>query len=157
MYITGRIKELLITAGGENVAPVPVEENVKRELPGVSNVMMVGDKKKFITALVTLRTTPDEKTGGFTNQLTGAALEVSSARTVEEAIADPKWRKCVEDGIRRANKLAVSNAQVIQKFEFIAADFSIPGGELTPTLKLKRAFVADKYKQVIEKMYATGD
>ncbi len=75
VYITGRIKELLITAGGENVAPVPVEEAIKSELPCVSNVILIGDKRKFLTCFLTLRTEVDRATDSPTRQLTPAALE----------------------------------------------------------------------------------
>lgn len=155
LYITGRIKELIITAGGENVAPVPVEDKIKEELPAISNVMMVGDKRKFNSALVCVRQVLDEKTGEFSDELTGAALEVSSdSKTVAQAMKDPKWQAYVEAGIARANKHAVSNAQKIQKFTIVPRDFSVNGGELTATLKLRRAVVAEMYAKEIEDLYA---
>jgi len=154
LHITGRIKELLITAGGENVAPVPVEDSIKSFLPAISNVMMVGDRRKYNTALVTLKTRPDEKTGDFTNELVGPAAQVNPAiTTVDAARNDAKWRAYVQAGIDAANKRAVSNAQTVQKFAILPTDFSIPGGELTPTLKVKRGVVAEKYKQIIDAMY----
>ena len=55
MYITGRIKELIITAGGENVAPVPIEDIIKEECPAISNCMLIGDKRKFLAMLITLK------------------------------------------------------------------------------------------------------
>jgi len=154
LYITGRIKELLITAGGENVAPVPVEDTVKRELPAISNAMMIGDKRKYNNILLTLRTTADEKTGGFTDVLTGAAAKVDdSCKTIGDAMKSNKWKTYIEEGLKRANKAAVSNAQTVQKFAILPFDFSIPGGELTPTLKLKRAVVTERYKDIIETLY----
>jgi len=62
LKITGRIKELIITAGGENVAPVPIEDNFKDAAPYVSNVMVIGDDKKFLSALVTFKVDVDPKT-----------------------------------------------------------------------------------------------
>ena len=155
LSITGRIKELIITAGGENIAPVPIEDKIKSLLPGISNVMMVGDKKKYNTCLITLRQVPDLATeGGFTDELFGNSLEVSPAsKTVTAAKADPTWTAYIQKGIDEYNKVAVSNAQKIQKFTILDADFSVPGGELTATQKLKRAVVDKKYAAAIAAMY----
>merc|ERR1719335_1976939 len=67
-FITGRIKEMIITGGGENCAPVLLEEAIKLRLPALSNVVMIGDKQKYLIALITLKLEPDPK-GGFTNKL----------------------------------------------------------------------------------------
>jgi len=98
----------------------------------------------------------------FTNLLATtaqAALQTfgSHVTTIEEAMKDPKVKEYIEAGIKRANKRAASNAQMIQKFEIVAEDFTIEGNELTPTLKLKRRIVLDKYKELIEKMYNVSD
>lgn len=155
LYITGRIKELIITAGGENVAPVPVEDAIKAELPAVSNVMMIGDRRKFNSCLITLKEEMDEKSGDFTGNLSGAALQVSAeSKTVQQAMNDPVWKKYIQDGIDRANKQAVSNAQKIQKFTILPRDFSVPSGELTATLKLRRSVVSEMYAREIEALYA---
>ena len=74
-YITGRLKELLITAGGENVAPVPIEDAIKEELPCVSNVQVVGDRKKFLSAFVTLRCVVDADTDTPTGRLAPTAKD----------------------------------------------------------------------------------
>jgi long-chain-fatty-acid--CoA ligase ACSBG len=154
LYITGRIKELIITAGGENIAPVPIEDIVKTNCPALSCVMMVGDQRKYNVCLVTLKTTPTAD-GGFTNQLTNEALAVSpGVTTVEEACACPVWTEYITAGIKATNAVAVSNAQKIQKFKVLPVDFSVAGNELTPTLKLKRSTVSTKYASEIEKLYA---
>jgi long-chain-fatty-acid--CoA ligase ACSBG len=155
--ITGRIKELLITAGGENVAPVPIEEAILKLLPALSNVMVIGDRKKFLSALITLKVSIDEKTGMPTQTLTGAALTVSSAKTVLEAKNEPAWKKYIEDGIKKYNQVSVSSAQKVQKFEILEQDFSLGGGELTDTLKLKRSVVTKMYEDLIEKIYSSSD
>jgi long-chain-fatty-acid--CoA ligase ACSBG len=77
----------------------------------------------------------------------------SKAKTVEEAIADPAVKKAIQEGIDRANSKATSNAQRVQKWSFVPVDFSVPGGELGPTLKLKRHYVVKKYDTQIKNFY----
>jgi len=153
LHITGRIKELIVTAGGENVAPVPVEDAIKAHCPAISNVMMIGDKRKYNTLLVTLRQVPDGAEG-FTEKLFGASLEVNpDVKTVSQAQADPKWNEYIQAGVDNYNKVAVSNAAKVQKFKILSTDFSVDGGELTSTQKLKRNVVTEKYKKDIDSMY----
>jgi long-chain-fatty-acid--CoA ligase ACSBG len=111
---------------------------------------------------VTLKAQPDPNVPQgnypFTKDLAPQALEVvksigSSSTTIAQAVVDPKIKQFIEDAIKRANKRATSNAQIIQKFELIAEDFTVEGNELTPTLKLKRRIVVDKYSSLISKMY----
>ena len=87
LYITGRIKELIITAGGENIAPVPIEDTVKKHAPAVSNCVLIGDRRKYNTMLVTLRTqvNPDET---FSQTLVAGATEVAgqTATTVADLL-----------------------------------------------------------------------
>uniref|UniRef100_A0A182P6G5 long-chain-fatty-acid--CoA ligase n=1 Tax=Anopheles epiroticus TaxID=199890 RepID=A0A182P6G5_9DIPT len=162
MYITGRIKELIITAGGENIPPVHVENLVKNELPFVSNAFLVGDKRKFLTMLITLKTQMNLDTGVPKDELTPetiAALkelgvEYGKLSEIHAAGPCPKVLKAIQEGIDRANQKAISNAQKIQKFALLKTDFSVPGGELGPTLKIKRNVVVEKNKDVIEKFYA---
>ncbi|CAI5710147.1 unnamed protein product [Peronospora destructor] len=158
MTITGRIKELIITAGGENVPPVIIEDTVKEELPLLSNVMIVGDRRKFLAALFTLRVTADME-GHPTDTLDDKALSIlkeigSSATTVSEARADEKVKAYLDAGLKRANAHATSRAQNVGKYAVLEHDFSINGNELTPTLKLKRKIVHEKYESVIEDLYA---
>jgi long-chain-fatty-acid--CoA ligase ACSBG len=156
LHITGRIKELIITAGGENIAPVPMEDAVKEKLPAISNVMMVGDRRKYNVCLITLRLQANED-GTFTNQLTGASLKIDSkAKTVEEAQTDAVWKAYIQAGLDAANKTAVSNASKIQKFKILPTDFGVATGELTATLKLKRTVVSQMYAAAIDEMYAEG-
>merc|ERR1719284_784984 len=77
-FITGRIKEMIITGGGENCAPVLLESAIKERLPALSNVVMIGDKQKYLIALLTLKLEPNA-TGGFTDKLTAEALAVDPA------------------------------------------------------------------------------
>ena len=156
--ITGRIKDLIITAGGENVPPVLIEDQVKKELPCVSNVMVIGDRKKFLSCLLTLKVEMDNDTLEPKQTLSEACLDWckeigSKAKTVEEANADEIVRKAIQQGLDRVNQAATSNAQKLQKWTLIQTDFSVPGGELGPTLKLKRYYVLKKYDTQIRNMY----
>ena len=97
LSITGRIKELIITAGGENIAPVPCEDSIKLHAAGViSNVVMIGDRRKFNTCLITLKQKVDPDTnngdGGFFEELDGAAAALSpTCTTAAQAAVDPTW------------------------------------------------------------------
>ncbi|GMF27213.1 unnamed protein product [Phytophthora lilii] len=159
LSITGRIKEIIITSGGENVPPVLIENALKKELPALANVLVIGEKRKFLTFLCSLRVEPDVATGAPTDKLDKMALSVakeigSAATTVSEAQTCGHFRKYIEDGMARANAKAASRAQQLQKFVIIPRDFSLDGNELTPTMKVKRSVVEKKYSQEIEQMYA---
>lgn len=158
LAITGRIKELIITAGGENVPPVLIEDQIKLQCPLVSNAMLIGDKRKFLACLLTLRVVMDAATLQPTDQLdTNCLLALkaigSSATTVAAAKADPLVAKAIQAGIDKANANAASRAQKVQKFVILDTELSVPGGELTATQKLKRDVVATKYAMEIESMY----
>ncbi|XP_048488655.1 very long-chain-fatty-acid--CoA ligase bubblegum isoform X1 [Plutella xylostella] len=160
LYITGRIKELLITAGGENVAPVLIEQAIQAELLHVGYAVLVGDRRKFLAVLLTLKTKVNLETGEAMDELENetrkwVASLGSKATTLSEIAKtkDPLVYKAIEDGIKRANKHAISNAQKVQKFSVLPADFSMPSGELGPTLKVKRNVVYEKYKDIIEDFY----
>jgi long-chain-fatty-acid--CoA ligase ACSBG len=160
LRITGRIKELIKTSGGENVAPILIENSIKRCIPAVSNVVVIGDNKKFLACLLTLVVKTNIDTGVVSRELTGesklaSASIGSTAETVEQVLACPKWKKFLDDGIAKSNKEdAISKAQYIQKWKILLDDFSLPGGELTPTLKLKRNVVYQKYAKEIEEVYS---
>lgn len=155
--ITGRYKELIIGAGGENIAPVPVEEAIKKSAPALSNVMMVGDNRKYNIALVTLLC--EGATGELpgNNNLAGVALEVNPAvKTISDAIKDPVWHKYIQDAINHANNdpnVCISNAWKIQKFAIVPRDFSIQTGEFTPSLKLKRSVAEATWKELIDPLF----
>ncbi|KAL1449111.1 hypothetical protein WDU94_000344 [Cyamophila willieti] len=161
VQITGRIKELIITAGGENVAPVPIEHMVKFELPVISNAFLVGDKKKFLSLLVSLRTKMNINTGEPQDELEVdtkdwlKSLGVEGVETLKELLEQKPEAvyKALQTGIDRVNTKSISNAQKIQKFEILPADFSLPTGELGPTMKVKRPVVVKKYQSIIDKFY----
>ena len=161
--VTGRLKELIITAGGENVAPIPIEETIKKEIGCISNAMVVGDRRKYLSCLLTLRVETDAETMEPKEDLTQASkdwcTEVAKVKvTTLQEILTPgetheKVMKSIQDGIDKVNAQAVSNAQKIQKWTILPTDFSVPGDELGPTLKLKRHTVLKKYSAYIESLY----
>ncbi len=157
MKITGRIKDLIITAGGENIPPILIENEMKAAMPALSNVMVVGDRRKYLAMLVSLKTEVDAD-GAPVDALNADTLFVcnqigSKAKTLTEAATCPAWKKYIDDGMTTANKATTSNAQVVQKWKMLPADFSEKEGDLTPTLKLKRNVVTAKYEVLIESIY----
>jgi len=159
LWISGRSKELIITAGGENIAPVPIENNISSELSEiVSNVMVVGDKKKYLTCLITLKCKMDENgvpTNCLEDGVTKWCKQFSSEPviTVEDFEKNSKLSEYIQKGLEFANEKAQANPNKVQKFAILPKDFSVQGGELGPTLKLKRHWVLKQYEDVIEKMY----
>jgi long-chain-fatty-acid--CoA ligase ACSBG len=156
--ITGRIKELLITAGGENVAPFVIEDAIKKELTCISNAMVIGDRRKFLSCILTfhVKSNSDVPTTDLAPNALNWAQEVigTKATTVQDLVSDQRVMKALEAGIERANVNAISNAQHIRKFIVLETDFSLPGGELGPTMKLKRHEVEKMYVDRIEAIYA---
>uniref|UniRef100_A0A667XS11 long-chain-fatty-acid--CoA ligase n=1 Tax=Myripristis murdjan TaxID=586833 RepID=A0A667XS11_9TELE len=159
LYITGRIKELIITAGGENIPPVPIEDAVKAETSIISNAMLIGDKLKFLSMLLTLKCVVDDN-GEPTDELTPEAVAFCqqhgvTATKISEILAnkEPAVYKAIQEGMERVNARATSNAQKIQKWVILDRDFSVSGGELGPTMKLKRPVVVKMYQEKINEMY----
>ena len=160
LKITGRIKELIITAGGENIAPVPVEDTFKEFCLPCSNIMMVGEMQRFMGALITFKVDVDLKSGLPSRNLTPETVAFFKKelgldlKTSDETVSNPKVNAYVQKCIELTNGKSVSRASHIRKFKIIAEDFSIPGGELTPTLKLKRNVTAKKYQKLLDEMFA---
>eukprot|EP00981_Chlorochromonas_danica_P006596 scaffold1438_cov173-Ochromonas_danica.AAC.1 len=160
VYIIGRIKDLIVTAGGENVAPTLLESNMMEEVPELSHCLVVGDKRKFLSALLTLRV-EIEKSGGKTeyvlskDSINRSKILGSIAESYSQVREDPAWRKYIDDGIERANKRAPSTAQYIRRWAWLPEDLSERHGEITPTLKIKRTAVLQKYADLIESLYAS--
>jgi long-chain-fatty-acid--CoA ligase ACSBG len=161
MRITGRIKELIITAGGENIPPVLIENEMKSAMLAVSNCMVIGDKRKFLTMLVSLKVNLDAD-GLPGDELAADALFVgqqigSSATTYSAAREDDAWQEYLNKGVKAANGKTTSNAQVVQKWAWLPADFSEKAGDLTPTLKLKRSVVSAKYADLADALYVGAE
>jgi long-chain-fatty-acid--CoA ligase ACSBG len=158
LSITGRIKELIITAGGENIPPVLIENEMKLALPELSTCLVIGDRRKFLSMLVALKVEVDPDTGEPTDNLASESLHVcktigSSATTMTEAAADPLWKQRIDNGMKAANKKTASNAQIVQKWKMLPVDLSEKAGDLTPTLKIKRHNVYEKYKDLTDSIY----
>uniref|UniRef100_A0A8C6MHY8 Long-chain-fatty-acid--CoA ligase ACSBG2 n=1 Tax=Nothobranchius furzeri TaxID=105023 RepID=A0A8C6MHY8_NOTFU len=143
LYITGRIKELIITAGGENVPPVPIEDAVKDAVPLISNAILIGDNKKFLSMLLTIKCDINAETGNPEDELLPEAVEFcrklgSNATRVSEIAGgrDRAVHTAIQEGINRVNEKATSNAQRIQKWLVLERDFSIAGGELGSVFEL---------------------
>ena len=143
LYITGRKKELIVTAGGKNVAPAVLEDRLRAN-PLISQCMVVGDNKPFIAALVTLD--PDAiKPWAVANKKEGASIA--------DLTKDPTLLAVIQTAVDEANK-AVSRAESIRKFTVLSVDFTIPGGQLTAKLSVKRHVVAQQFAREIDELFA---
>ncbi len=140
--ITGRKKELIVTAGGKNVAPAPLED-LLRAHPLISQAMVVGDNQPFIACMVAIDA-DSYPSWASSNDLDGVAME--------DAINNDKLRAEVQSAIDSANK-SVSKAESIRKFVILPSDLTVENGELTPTLKVKRNVVTDHYKSQLDALY----
>ncbi|KAL7051846.1 hypothetical protein ACKWTF_004659 [Chironomus riparius] len=161
LFLTGRIKELIITAGGENIPFLNIENAVLAECSAISNAFLIGDKRKFLTMLIALKTESDsngvpqdELAEDSLHHMTNLGLNYKLISEVLDAGPDEKVLNLIQEAIDRANAKAASNAQKVQKFKLLPNDFSMHTGELGPTMKLKRGFVMQKYKNEIEEFYA---
>jgi long-chain acyl-CoA synthetase len=140
--ITGRKKEILVTAGGKNVAPAVLEDGLRAH-PLVSQCMVVGDGRPFIAALVTL----DE------DSLTTWATARGKSPNVATLVDDPDLRAELDEAVEDANK-AVSQAESIRRYAVLSTDWTEEGGQLTPSLKLKRDVVLREHRDDVADLYA---
>jgi long-chain acyl-CoA synthetase len=131
LTITGRKKEIIITAGGKNISPKNIEAMIKSS-PLVGEAVVIGDRRKYLTALIT--------------------LEPAAAKDV----AADEARAQVQAAIDKANE-ALARVEQVKKFSILPKPFGVDSGELTPTLKIKRKAVAQLYAREIESMYADGE
>jgi len=172
LSITGRIKDLIMGSGGENIAPAPIQLYLEENMPAVSKVCMIGDQRKYNVMLITLKCegSPQE---GFTTVLTGESTEVSeNCKTTEDAAAEAKtegtaWYNYINKARMEYNsnkEICEKNASKIQKFRIIPdGDFDMndvtgPDGTtqpacLGPTLKVKRPKITQRYQSLIDEMY----
>jgi long-subunit acyl-CoA synthetase (AMP-forming) len=146
LQITDRKKDLLITAGGENIAP-QVLEGLLKAIPVIAQAVVIGDRRKFLSALLTLD--PERV-------IAEAEAAGSPARSIAEAASCKAFRRHLERQIDGVNT-TLARVQTIKKFEVVATEFTIEGGELTPTMKVKRKVVNEKYKVQIEALYVEAE
>jgi long-chain acyl-CoA synthetase len=142
--ITGRKKELIVTAGGKNVAPAVLEDRLRANWL-VSQCIVVGDAQPFIAALVTID--PES----FPGWLKQAGKPEGS--TIASMTNDPDLVAEIQKAVDEANK-AVSNAEAIKKFTILQEDWTEEGGQLTPSMKLKRNVVMKEYASEVDALYA---
>jgi long-chain acyl-CoA synthetase len=141
--ITGRKKDIIITAGGKNITPANLENEIKQH-PLVSQCVVVGDRRPYLVALVTLD--PEE--------VVAYAKENGLPEDVEQLAANGEIRKAVEDHVAKINE-KFARVEQVKKIAILPRDLSQEAGELTPTLKVKRAVVASKHEPEIEQLYAS--
>jgi long-chain acyl-CoA synthetase len=142
LSITGRKKEIIITAGGKNITPKNIEAALKQS-PIVGEAVVIGDRRKYLTVLLTLNEEAARKLApeiGQPDQLAGAS----------------QIRSAIQTQVDEVNK-SLARVEQIKKFAILARPFGITSGELTPTLKIKRKTVAQMYEREIEAMYTDGE
>ncbi len=142
LRITDRKKDIIVTAGGKNIAPQNIENHLKTH-PYISQAMVYGDRRKYCTALITLNY---EEVARFAES-NGISFNES-----RELATNPDVRRKIEEIIAEKNK-DLASYESIKKFEIVPDDFTQETGELTPTLKVKRKVVTQKYHQLLDAMY----
>ncbi|MEV0157408.1 AMP-binding protein [Micromonospora sp. NPDC050686] len=142
LRLTGRTKEIMVTAAGKNVAPAPIEERVRAH-PLVSQCMLVGDSRPYLTALITIDPTAWSR---------WRAAHGRPDASVAQLRDDPALRGEIQAAVDHANA-AVSHAEAIKTFRILPDDFTEADGELTPTLKIKRDVVQRRRAAEIESLY----
>ena len=144
LAITGRKKEILVTAGGKNVAPAVLEDRLRAHRL-VSQCIVVGDQRPFIAALITLD--PEALPAWLRSQ--GKPEDT----TPDQLREDPALLAEMDSAVAEANR-AVSQAEAIKKFRVLGTDFTEANGTLTPSLKLKRQVVMKEFGEEVEQLYA---
>jgi long-chain acyl-CoA synthetase len=144
LSIVGRKKEIIVTAGGKNVAPAVLEDQLRAH-PLISQAMAVGDNKPFVGALIAI----DPEAFDVWKQHHGKQATAS----VKDLMNDPDLVGEIDLAVKEANQ-AVSHAESIRKFRILPVDLTVLTGELTPTLKVKRNVVTERFAGEIESLYA---
>lgn len=143
LTVTGRKKDLIVTAGGKNVAPTPLEERI-REHPIVDQAVLIGDDRPFVSAIIALD--PE----GLKSY---SASELGEEISPEQALEDERIREALQKQVDYANEL-VSRAEGVRKFILTTESFDESSGRLTPSLKLRRNVVIEDFSDRIAELYA---
>ena len=146
LKITDRKKELFKTSGGKYVAPQPIENKMK-ESPFIEQMIVVGAERKFTAALIV---------PAFANLKTWCEKHGLEASTNEQMLNHPRVQEYYKTIIEKFNP-QFNPVEQVKKFELLNAEWTINGGELTPTLKLKRKVIMEKYADAVERIYAVDD
>jgi long-chain acyl-CoA synthetase len=146
LRITDRKKDLIVTAGGKNVAPQNIEGALKAASAYISQVMVHGDKRNFLSALITLNEEAVVKWASAQGITSGGGEGLGGHDAV---------RKLVQGAVDQVNA-GLPSYETIKKFAILPRDFSQETGELTPTLKVKRKFTTEKYQGILDGFYANG-
>ncbi len=141
--ITDRVKELFKTSGGKYIAPQQIENKMK-EIPYIEQIMAVGENKNFVSALIV---------PNFLNLSEWATKNSIAGKSPADLVKNAEVQKLFRDAIDEKNK-NFGQWETVKKFELMEKEWSIEGGELTPTMKVKRKVVLEKYKDVVEKIYS---
>ncbi len=142
LRITGRKKELIVTAGGKNVAPAPLEDQLRAH-PLISQAVVVGDQRPFVAAMLAV----DEL--ALREWASDHGLDATDP---DELLHHEQLRADLQAAVDEANR-SVSKAESIREFAILPRDLTIESGELTPTLKVRRSVVAKTYESVVEELY----
>uniref|UniRef100_A0A1A9ZH59 Uncharacterized protein n=1 Tax=Glossina pallidipes TaxID=7398 RepID=A0A1A9ZH59_GLOPL len=144
LVLKGRIKDIIVTSGGENIPPLRIEQIIKKELPCVSNAVVVGDGRKYLTVLLTFKTSVDAHSDIPLDDLSPEAVDwfkrlgfhfkyLSEVLNVAKLLQPSIYGKIIqalESGLKKANDQALCNSQKVQYFTVLPSDFSVPTGEL---------------------------
>jgi len=146
LSITDRKKELLKTSGGKYIAPQPIEGKLKADAL-VGNAAVIGDTRKFASVLISPNFQALER---------WAAQNGVTTKDHKELVKDPKVKKRYEEIVKQVNT-GLEHHETIKRVGVVEEEWNIDSGELTPTMKLKRRVITEKYKKTIEAFYGGGD
>lgn len=142
LYITDRKKDIIVTSGGKNIAPQKIENMLKTN-PYITQAMIYGDKQRYLSALIVLN---QEEVIKY------AHTQGINGKTTAHLSHHPVIEKLVSNAINNVNK-ALASFETIKKFRILENEFTIETGELTPSLKVKRKYCTEKFKDIIQSMY----
>ena len=141
LRITDRKKDIIVTAGGQNVAPQMIEISIM-ENRFINHCMVYGDRKKYLVALITLNM----------DAILDYARQIGVKDSIPKLFSHPQIYELINSIVREKNG-ALARHETIKKFAILESDFSQESGELTPTLKIRRKFTVDKYREILEALY----